>query len=113
MKQNNIKSVKTLSYSPESNGLVEGTNKKVRKVLREIMIRNNSRNWYSHLQTTANLLNTQRNGTTKQTPNNVWKEGHELQGEQDRDIIRLHEKRIINAIKMMIQQNITLGTLSE
>jgi hypothetical protein len=26
-------------------------------------------------------------------------EGHELQGEQDRNIIRLHEKRIINAIK--------------
>jgi hypothetical protein len=99
MKQNNIKSVKTLSYSPESNGLVELTNRKVRKILREIMIRTNSRNWTRHLQTTANLLNTQRNGTTKQTPNNVWKEGHELQGEQDQSIIRLHERRIINAIK--------------
>jgi IS30 family transposase len=99
MKENNIESVKTLSYSPQSNGLVEGVNKKVRKVLREIMIRTNSRNWTNHLQTTANLLNSQVNGTTKQTPNNVWKEGHELQGEQDQSIIRLHEKRIINAIK--------------
>jgi hypothetical protein len=78
MKQNNIKNIKTLSYSPESNGIGEGTNKKVRKILREITIRNNSRNWYSHLQTTANLLNTQQNGTTKQTPNSVWKQGHEL-----------------------------------
>jgi IS30 family transposase len=98
-KQHNVKYIKTLSYSPESNGLVEGTNKKIRRVLREIMIRENSRNWYSHLQTTANLLNSQRNGTTKQTPDSVWKEGHELQGEQDESIIRLHERRIINAIK--------------
>jgi hypothetical protein len=98
-KQHNITYIKTLSYSPESNGLVEGTNKKVRKVLREIMIRTNSRNWYSHLQTTANLLNSQRNGTTKQTPDSVWKEGHELQGEQNQSLIRLHERRIINAIK--------------
>ncbi len=98
-KEHNITYIKTLSYSPESNGLVEGSNKKVRKVLREIMIRTNSRNWTNHLQTTANLLNTQRNGATKRNPNDIWKEGHELQGEQDQSIIRLHERRIINAIK--------------
>jgi transposase InsO family protein len=99
MKDNNITYIKTLSYSPESNGLVEGRNKLVRNVLREIMIRTNSRNWTRHLQTTANLLNTQTNGTTKRTPNSIWKEGHELQGEQDQDIIRRHERRIINAVK--------------
>ena len=92
MREHNIVYVKTLSYSPESNGLVEGTNKKIRKVLREIMIRTNSRNWTTHLQTTANLLNSQVNGTTKRTPDSVWKPGHELQGEQDQDIIRLHEE---------------------
>jgi transposase InsO family protein len=59
MKDNNITYIKTLSYSPESNGLVEGRNKLVRNILREIMIRTNSRNWTRHLQTTANLLNTQ------------------------------------------------------
>jgi preprotein translocase subunit SecA len=92
MKDNNIKYVKTLSYSPESNGLVEGTKKKIRKVLREIMIRTNSRNWTRHLQTTANLLNSQRNGTTKQTPDSIWKEVPKLQGDQDQNIIRLHER---------------------
>jgi hypothetical protein len=51
------------------------------------------------LQTTANLLNTQTNGTTKRTPDSIWKPGHELQGEQDQDVIRLHERRIINAVK--------------
>jgi hypothetical protein len=99
MKDNNITYIKTLSYSPESNGLVEGTNKKVRKVLREIMIRTNSRNWTRNLQNTANLLNSQTNGTTKRTPDSIWKPGHELQGEQDQDVIRLHERRIINAVK--------------
>jgi hypothetical protein len=39
------------------------------------------------------------NGTTKRNPNSIWKEGHELQGEQNRDVIRRHEKRISNAIK--------------
>jgi hypothetical protein len=39
------------------------------------------------------------NGTTKRTPNSIWKEGHELQGEQDRATIRRHEQRIINAVK--------------
>ena len=75
-KDHNITYIKTLSYSPESNGLVEGTNKKIRKVLRECMIRTNSRNWTRNLQNCANLLNSQINGTTKRTPDSVWKEGH-------------------------------------
>jgi hypothetical protein len=95
MKDNNISYIRTLSYSSESNGLVEGTNKKVEKVLREIMIRTNSRNWTRNLQN----MNSQVNGTTKCTPDSVWKPGHELQGEQDQDIIRLYERRIINAVK--------------
>jgi IS30 family transposase len=76
MKEHNVQVINTLSYSPESAGLVEGTNKKVRNVPREIMIRTNSRRWTTYLQTTANLLNTQMNGTTKRTPNSIWKEGH-------------------------------------
>jgi hypothetical protein len=63
------------------------------------MIRTNSRNWTRNLQNAANLLNSQVNGTTKRTPDSVWKPGHELQGEQDQDVIRLHERRIINAVK--------------
>jgi IS30 family transposase len=40
-KDHNITYIKTLSYSPESNGLTENQNKKVRKASREIMIRSN------------------------------------------------------------------------
>jgi hypothetical protein len=78
---------------------VEGKNKIVRKILREIMIRQNSRNWTNYLQICAELMNTQRNGTTKENPNDIWKEGHELQGEKNSAVIRLHEKRITNSIK--------------
>jgi hypothetical protein len=99
MKEHNIVYIKTLSYSPESNGLVEGKNKIVRKILREIMIRNNSRNWTNYLQICAELMNTQRNGTTKANPNDIWREGHELQGEKNQNVIRLHERRIANAVK--------------
>jgi hypothetical protein len=85
MKEHDIVYIKTLSYSPESNGLVEGKNKIVRKVLREIMIRRNSRNWTNYLQICADLMNTQRNGTTKENPDDIWREGHELAGEKNED----------------------------
>jgi len=98
-KEHNIEYIKSLSYSPQTNGLTEGKNKIVRKVLREIMIRTNSRNWTNHLQTCAKLMNTQENGTTKENPADLWKEGHELQGEQNKGVIALHEKRITNSIK--------------
>jgi hypothetical protein len=99
MKEHNIVYIKTLSYSPESNGLVEGKNKIVRKVLREIMIRRKSRNWTNYLQICADLMNSQKNSTTKENPDDIWKEGHELAGEKNQDVIRLHERRIASAVK--------------
>ena len=50
MKENNIIYIKILSYSPTSNGLVEARNRRIREVLRELMIRNNNRNWTNSLQ---------------------------------------------------------------
>jgi hypothetical protein len=98
MEENNITYIKTLSYSPESNGLVEGKNKIVRKILREIMIRNNSRNWTNYLQICAELMNTQKNETTKENPNDIWLEGHQLYWKNEA-IIRLHKNRIANAVR--------------
>ena len=74
MNENNIVYIKTLSYTPTANGLVEGKNKIIRKTLREIMIRNNSQNWVNYLQICSNNMNSQRNGTIKQTPDSLWKE---------------------------------------
>ena len=71
MKENNIMYIKTLSYTPTSNGLVEHKNRRIREVLREMMIRNNNRNWTNSLQIACGNLNSQRNGTTKKTPSSV------------------------------------------
>ena len=65
MKENNIVYIKTLSYTSTSNGLLEGKNRRIREVLRELMIRNNNRNWTNSLQIACDNLNSQRNGTTK------------------------------------------------
>ena len=65
MKENDIVYIKILSYTPTSNALVEGKNRRIREVLRELMIRNNSRNWTNSLQIACDNLNSQRNGTTK------------------------------------------------
>ena len=45
MKENDIVYIKTLSYTSTSNGLLEEKKRRIREVLRELMIRNNNRNW--------------------------------------------------------------------
>jgi hypothetical protein len=35
----------------------------------------------------------------KKNPNDIWKEGQELAGEKNQDVIRLHERRIANLNK--------------
>ena len=96
MKENDIIYIKTLSYTPTANGLVEGKIKIIRKILREIMIRNNSQKWMNYLQICCDNMNSQRNGTTKQTPNSLWKEGH---GEKNESVINLHKERIAKEIQ--------------
>jgi transposase InsO family protein len=73
MKQHNIIWINTLSYSPQSNGLIENFNNQLRKILRELMIRNNNTIWYNKLQIACDNKNTQRNSTIKDRPANIWK----------------------------------------
>ena len=49
LKANNIKIVRTLSYSPSGNALIENFNNILRKYIREGFIRTNSLNWIDHL----------------------------------------------------------------
>ena len=93
-----------------SNGLVEGKNRRIREVLRELMIRNNSRNWTNSLQLACDNLNSQRNGTTKKKPISVWREGHEVRA-VDKDVVDLHKKRIIKEIKKSTAHKFEVGDL--
>ena len=72
MEQHNIKWINTLSYSPQSNGLIENFNNQLRKMLREIMIRNKNLVWYNKLDLCCSIKNKQRNGTTKKRPIDIW-----------------------------------------
>ena len=76
MKDHDIQFINTLSYSPQSNGLIENMNGQIRKILREFMLRNKSLHWRQYLQRACDLKNSQRNGTTKQFPNKLWRPGH-------------------------------------
>jgi hypothetical protein len=72
MEQHNIKWINTLSYSPQSNGLIENFNNQLRKMLRELMIRNRNLVWYNKLDLCCSIKNTQKNGTTKERPIDIW-----------------------------------------
>ena len=76
MTQHNIKPINTLSYTPTANGLIENMNGQLRKILREFMLRNNNLHWRQYLQQACDVKNSQRNGTTKQFPNKLWRAGH-------------------------------------
>ena len=110
MKDNDITYIKTNSYSPQSNGLVEGKNRRIREVLRELMIRNNNRNWTNSLEIACENLNTQRNGTTKKTPISIWRPGHEII-HKDKEIVQFHKDRIVNEIKKNTAEKFNVGDL--
>ena len=72
MSAHNIDGVKTLSYSPQSNGLIENFNNQMRKMLRELMIRQQNLVWYNQLDLCCSIKNKQRNSTKKKRAIDVW-----------------------------------------
>lgn len=71
-----ITMVKTKSYSPNSNGLVERMNQEIWKRIRAGFIRTNSLEWVNHLQDYTININNQKHGKTKYAPNRIWTEGY-------------------------------------
>ena len=102
MEQNNIKWINTLSYSPQSNGLIENFNKQLRKMLRELMIRHNNLIWYNQLDLCCSIKNRQKNGTTKKRPIDVWQNTpyNEVEEYNNRDVgYNIKEKARKNVLK--------------
>ena len=75
---NDITQVKTLSYSPTSNGLIENFNMFLRKMIREGFIREKSLNWVDHLEDYVINRNTSKHSVTKYSPNDIWIEGRRV-----------------------------------
>ena len=72
LKEQHIKPIFSLPYSPESNGLIENFNKQLRKMMREIFIRDNNLNWIDNLQLLIDNKNESYNSTIKAKPNLIW-----------------------------------------
>ena len=72
MKEHNIQGITTLSYSPQSNGLIENFNAQMRKMLRELMIRHANLIWYNQLDLCCSIKNKQKNSTTKKRAIDIW-----------------------------------------
>jgi hypothetical protein len=70
--QNGVHIVHSRSYQPQTNGQVEQSNKNIRKVLSSFFIRNGNTNWIDHLDELRDNLNSNRHGTTKLTPNELY-----------------------------------------
>ena len=89
-KEHDIDHIKTLSYSPTSNGLIENFNKQLRVFIREGTIRYNSLNWNEHLDEYANNHNNHKNTITKFAPIEICREGNQ-DVKHNRRILPIHD----------------------
>jgi hypothetical protein len=71
-----ITAVKSLPYSPTSNGKVERMNREIRKKIGALMISNNNFEWSSKLQIVCDNINAQISSTTHHTPDQLWTQGY-------------------------------------
>lgn len=74
--QNNIEFVRTLSYTPTSNGKIERQNRMIRQKIRAGFARNNNNEWAQHLADYIENINNQQITRTKQIPNTLWVPGY-------------------------------------
>ena len=78
-----IKHVKTTSYTPQSNGVIERFNKEIRKYIREGFVRYNGLNYVDHLKEYLDAYNSTKHGTTGHDPATLWVGA--AQGDDDGD----------------------------
>ena len=106
MKAHNIQWINTTSYSPQSNGMIENFTRQIRKMLREIMARNNSFVWYKYLDICCENRNTQRVSSIKRRPIDVWSATPYAAG-SDRSENRFVRDNILKNAKRNVARNHT------
>ena len=60
------------AYSPQANGIVERSNKEIRKLLRSIMLENKSTNWLDQLRKVEDYKNNTFTTSIDNLPNKIW-----------------------------------------
>lgn len=71
-RDNDIQQRFTRSYSPQANGVVERSNKDIRKIIRSYLIENNNLKWYNLLNKVEENKNNSYHSSIKGIPNNIW-----------------------------------------
>ena len=77
----NIEFVRTLSYTPTSNGRIERMNRSIRTKIRAGFARNNNNEWVQYLDDYIENINNQQIVRTRQIPNTLWVPGYDNQDE--------------------------------
>jgi hypothetical protein len=68
---------KNRAYSPQANGIVERSNQEIRKLLRSIMLENESTNWVDNLKKVENYKNNTYTSAIKNIPSKIWHDKNE------------------------------------
>ena len=77
-KENNIKQRFIRSQTPQANGVVERKNKEIRKILRTLMLHNNTLKWIDFLEDIEDNINNTYSDSIKTSPNEIWTPDKEL-----------------------------------
>jgi hypothetical protein len=110
-KEHDIKHIRTTSYTPQSNGMIEGFNRIVRDILREIFVRNNNLKWVPYLQTVCDNRNTTFVSTIKARPIDLYKPnlGTRFKTMQNKRVVNLVKKNIENEVKKNKSEELKVG----
>jgi hypothetical protein len=93
-KDHEIKIRNTSTYSPQANGVAENKNKQIRKVIRDIFLRTNKKNWSQHLDKIAENLNNTYHSKKKTTPNALWAD--------NKDQVKVPHRRLPESIESIL-----------
>jgi len=76
-KEHDITIRRNRAYSPQSNGIVERSNQEIRKLLRSIMLDNESTNWVDNLRKVEDYKNNTFTSAIKNIPSKIWNDKSE------------------------------------
>ena len=97
-KEHDIHLINTKSYTPTGNALVENSNNKIRKMIREFFVRNESFNWVDNLDHIITNRNNSKSTVTKKKPSDLWKPGLDPD-DSDEDVQEVYERLKNKAIR--------------
>jgi hypothetical protein len=109
--EKDIKHIRTTSYSPQSNGMIEGFNRIVRKILREIFVRNNNLKWVQYLNDVCENRNTTFVSTIKARPIDIYRSnlGTRFKKMQNDKVIKNVKANAENEIKKNKTKELEVG----